>query len=116
MKLKWRNFVDDDEDNSKEEKYVKKVILEILKSKKSADYIAEELHAFYSVIQENCKPFIRSMVTLLKILFNSKEIAEGRMKESKTALKVLKYLSQYIEYRGQSSDGEGEVREISATL
>jgi hypothetical protein len=33
--------VDDDEDNSKEEKYVKKAILDILKSKKSADFIAE---------------------------------------------------------------------------
>ena len=33
VKLKWRNFVDDDEDNSKEEKYVKKVILDVLKSK-----------------------------------------------------------------------------------
>lgn len=35
VKLKWRNFVDDDEDNSKEEKYAKKVILDILKSKKA---------------------------------------------------------------------------------
>lgn len=29
--LKWRNFVDADEDNSEEEKYAKKTILEILK-------------------------------------------------------------------------------------
>jgi hypothetical protein len=36
------------------------------------------------------------MVTLLKILFGSKSITEGRMRESKTVLKVLKYLSEYI--------------------
>jgi len=39
VKLKWRNFVDDDEDNSKEEKYAKKVILDILKSKKAEEII-----------------------------------------------------------------------------
>ena len=39
VKLKWRNFVDDDEDNSKEEKYVKKSILDILKSKTAAKII-----------------------------------------------------------------------------
>jgi hypothetical protein len=33
IKLKWRNFVDDDEDNSKEEKFAKKTLLDILKSK-----------------------------------------------------------------------------------
>lgn len=39
VKLKWRNFVDDDVDNSKEEKYVKRVVLEILKSKKASEFI-----------------------------------------------------------------------------
>ena len=43
VKLKWRNFVDDDEDNSKEEKYVKKAILDILKNKQSVDYLNKEL-------------------------------------------------------------------------
>jgi hypothetical protein len=39
IKLKWRNFVDDDEDNSAEEKYAKKTILDILKSKAAKDQI-----------------------------------------------------------------------------
>jgi len=39
IKLKWRNFVDDDEDNSAEEKYAKKTILDILKSKSAKDQI-----------------------------------------------------------------------------
>lgn len=43
VKLKWRNFVDDDEDNSKEEKYVKKVILDVLKSKWATDCLQVEL-------------------------------------------------------------------------
>ena len=44
VKLKWRNFVDDDEDNSKEEKYIKKVILDVLKSKWATDRLQVELH------------------------------------------------------------------------
>lgn len=99
VKLKWRNFVDDDEDNSEEEKYVKKAILDILKNKKSADYIDSELKAFYKVIDADSKSFISSMVYLLKILFSSKDIMEGRKQQSRTAVNVLKYLSSYIEYR-----------------
>lgn len=51
MKLKWRNFVDDDEDNSKEEKYAKKTILDILKSKKAEKIIEEELNHFYDLVK-----------------------------------------------------------------
>lgn len=39
IKLKWRNFVDEDEENSKEEKYAKKMILDLLKSKKTAKFV-----------------------------------------------------------------------------
>jgi hypothetical protein len=69
VKLKWRNFVDDDEDNSKEEKYVKKSILDILKSKSASKIISQELVAFYKMINKNSKNFISSMINLLKILF-----------------------------------------------
>lgn len=42
------------------------------------------------------------MVCLLKILFESKDIMEGRKQQSKTAVQVLKYLSAYIEYRSEA--------------
>jgi hypothetical protein len=32
LQLKWRNFVDADDDNSVEEKFVKKIVLEILRN------------------------------------------------------------------------------------
>ena len=37
----------------------------------------------------------------------SKEIMEGRKQQSKTAEKVLRYLSDYIEYRSDGVDEEG---------
>jgi hypothetical protein len=120
VKLKWRNFVDDDEDNSKEEKYVKKAILDILKHKQTSDYLSQELLAFYQIIEQNCKAFISSMVRLLRILFTSRDIMEGRKQQSKTALKVLKYLSEYIEFRGsrgqEAEQGKQEIQLIASTL
>jgi hypothetical protein len=83
MKLKWRNFVDDDEDNSKEEKYVKKNILDILKSDKAEAVIKQELTAFYELIRKNSRLFVNSMIKLLSILFNMRNIEDGRTKESK---------------------------------
>jgi hypothetical protein len=44
IKLKWRNYVDDDEDNSREEKFAKKTILDILKSKPASSQIEIELN------------------------------------------------------------------------
>ena len=61
--------MDDDEDNSKEEKYVKKSILDILKSKSASKIINQELVTFYKMINKNSKNFISSMINLLKILF-----------------------------------------------
>ena len=104
IKLKWRNFVDDDEDNSKEEKYIKKIVLDILKNKKTSEYLQEELHTFYGVISKDARTFLSSMVSLLHILFASSGIMEGRKQQSKTALEVLKYLSEYIDYRSQGGE------------
>ena len=52
------------------------------------------------------------MVRLLRILFASKEIMEGRKVQSKTAEKVLKYLSEYIEFCGREDSGEQGAREV----
>lgn len=80
MKLKWRNFVDDDEDNSKEEKYAKKNILDILKSEKAQKIIKQELTAFYELIRSNSKLFVNSMIKLLSILFSTRNVDDGRTK------------------------------------
>jgi len=98
MKLKWRNFVDDDEDNSKEEKYVKKNILDILKSDKAENIIKQELTAFYELIRSNSRLFVNSMIKLLSILFTTRNIDDGRKKESQAIEQTLKYLSGYIVY------------------
>jgi hypothetical protein len=38
--IRWRNFVDDDENNSPEEKYAKKNVLELLRHGKTNQLIA----------------------------------------------------------------------------
>lgn len=42
INLKWRNFVDADQDNSEEEKYTKKTILELLKHQETIQQVTKE--------------------------------------------------------------------------
>lgn len=39
-----------------------------------------------------------SIIKLLKMLFGSREISDGRKKEGKIAEEAMKYLSGYIKY------------------
>lgn len=106
IKLKWRNFVDDDEDNSQEEKFAKKTVLDILKSKPSKKIIDSELKEFYSAISKGSKEFVKSIIKLLTMLFSSRDISDGRKKEGKIAEEALKYFSGYIEYSEEKESKE----------
>lgn len=85
IKLKWRNFVDDDEDNSNEEKFAKKTVLDILKSKPAAQQINTELDHFYKAISKRSTAYVASTLKLLTMLFASKDISDGRKREGKVA-------------------------------
>jgi hypothetical protein len=47
INIRWRNFVDDDEDNSPEEKYAKKNVLEILRNDKTYKLIEDEKRGLF---------------------------------------------------------------------
>jgi hypothetical protein len=85
IKLKWRNFVDDDEDNSREEKFAKKTLLDVLKSRPAREQIEQELKQFYIAIGKRSKEYVTSTLKLLTLLFASKDISDGRKKEGKIA-------------------------------
>ena len=51
IQLKWRNFVDADEENSAEEKFVKKTILELLRDERTYRLVQEEKEEFFKTIK-----------------------------------------------------------------
>jgi hypothetical protein len=79
--LKWRNFVDDDEDNSNEEKFVKKTLLEILRHDRAYSEVEKELEQFHLLILKKEEKYLKVMSKLIKMASEDENIAE-KMQES----------------------------------
>jgi hypothetical protein len=67
INIRWRNFVDDDEDNSPEEKYAKKNVLEILRNDKTYKLIEDEKRDLFQVLKAEEKNFLAAMSRLVKM-------------------------------------------------
>ena len=67
INIRWQNFVDDDEDNSPEEKYAKKNVLELLRNKTTYKIIEEEKEELFRCLRLEEKGFLAAMSRLVKM-------------------------------------------------
>ena len=80
--LKWRNFVDNDPDNSREEKFAKQTVLEVLRHPETYRLLQQERHEYHCFLREKEVEYIKVMGRLVKMA--SEE--ENRLGQSYSSL------------------------------
>jgi hypothetical protein len=117
VRLKWRNFINAAQENSPEEKFVKKTLLELLRHEDTYELVREEREHFFKMVREREEEYMGMMGRL--IVQASEEEGEAEQSGASRVFfyELIRSLAQYLVWSTREGERRGwEGRELVETL
>lgn len=105
INIRWRNFVDDDEENSPEEKHAKKTVLELLRSSYTYQLIEEEKQDLYRALQREEDDFLAAVSRLLRMAVAEESTLDQEQAAFESLYATVETTAEYLAWRSRESVG-----------